>query len=83
MVIEELNVHNISIKDSFYITDMEDFPPEANPFNHDIARMGTPIGTDWMIMYDKHQVNPYLVIVHIPTGKRVLIGAPGQVANIS
>ena len=57
------------------INELESFPPDVNPFCFDAYNMGTSIGKNVVIMYDKHpnQVAEYLIIVHKPTGKRIRV----------
>ena len=65
----------------FTMSTIDKFPANANPYQYDIGRMGTPIGTNVEIMYDHHDVNDYIVVVHKPTGKRVRITMPGILAQ--
>jgi hypothetical protein len=44
--------------------------------------MGTPIGTNIEIMYDHHDVNDYIVVVHKPSGKRVRIMMPSVLEGV-
>jgi hypothetical protein len=67
----------------FIMSTLEKFPPNANPHQYDVCRMGQSIGTTVEIMYDHHDVNDYIVVVHKPSGKRVRITMPGvEIAQI-
>lgn len=66
----------------FSMLSLDKFPAQANPYQYDIARMGTPIGTNIEIMYDHHDVNDYIVVVHKPSGKRVKIMMPSTISQI-
>lgn len=52
------------------LEEMTSFPPNSNPFHYDLFHMGQYIGDDLCIMYANHNLNDYVIIVHIPTGKR-------------
>lgn len=54
---------------------MESFPPNENPFHHDSYRMGTYLGKNVCIMYEKHntETQPYIVVVNTETGERMSI----------
>ena len=66
----------------FLMHSLDKFPVQANPYQYDIARMGTPIGTNIEIMYDHHDVNDYIVVVHKPSGKRVRIMMPSVLEGV-
>jgi hypothetical protein len=54
---------------------MDPIPPGSNPFNHDFFNMGTPIGTNVMIMYgatEKEEAK-YIIVVNLKTGERLRI----------
>ena len=61
----------------FTIQRLEDFPPRSNPFFGDAFHMGVPVCDDVMIMHADHHHNQYIILVHIPTGKRLQIAMPG------
>ena len=56
------------------------FPPDANPFLHDVTRMGVAIGGNLMGMMMNHASSPCeaLVLVDKPTGKRICIIPPSE-----
>lgn len=51
---------------------IESFPAGANPFNHDLMRMGHTIGKDLMLMMSNHSGEECksLVLVNTKTGER-------------
>ena len=65
----------------FSMESLESFPPDANPFRHDIYNQGTYVpryapgdnaqNTEWCVMYDSRA--EYLILVHVPTGERTRI----------
>lgn len=52
---------------------LSSFPPNSNPFIHELFLMGTAIGKDVLVMHEKHEGNKYLIVIHIPTGRRIRI----------
>jgi hypothetical protein len=56
------------------------FPPDANPFHHDVMRMGVSLGDNLMGMMINHASSPCeaLVLVDKPTGKRICIIPPSE-----
>lgn len=50
---------------------LEDFPP-GNPFEHDLYHMGSPLGTNALLMFGNHQdqVCNYFIICNPQTGQR-------------
>ena len=64
----------------FTIKEKESFPAGANPFNHDMTRMGTSIGNNVVVMYasGSDQETKYLIVYHKPTGKRIRIDLPKE-----
>ena len=60
------------------VTKLEPFPPNTNPFLYDAYNMGHRVGTNFMVMYDKHptQRAEYMIIVNIETGERLQISLP-------
>lgn len=64
-------------RDTMFKTEkLDSFPPNSNPFSHDSFRMGTEVSRDIMAMYPKQDNSPYIILVHIPTGKRIKITMP-------
>ena len=64
------------------------FPPNTNPFLCDAFHMGTPIGSNVMVMMGNHSGErcPYLIVINVETGERVRIifeesGATRSVAD--
>jgi hypothetical protein len=57
------------------VTKLEPFPPGANPYTQDAYNMGTSIGNNVEVMYDKHpsQHASYLIVVNKETGERLRI----------
>ena len=49
------------------------FPPDSNPFNHDLYHMGTEIGKNVIVMYANHpgEQCDYLIVVNRETGERM------------
>lgn len=49
------------------------FPPNSNPFRHDLWNMGQSIGLEHMMMFRNHPSEDldYLIIVNTTTGERV------------
>jgi hypothetical protein len=54
------------------VVQMENIPPEANPYHHDLSNMGETRGTDLHMMYGNHASEDckYLIFVEKSTGKR-------------
>lgn len=59
------------------ITKLESFPPNVNPFCHDVYNMGVNIGLNFCVMFDKHPSERagYLIVVNKETGERLRIDA--------
>jgi hypothetical protein len=57
------------------VTELESFPPNANPFEHDAYNMGTSIGSNFCVMFDKHPSAraDYLIVINKETGERLRI----------
>lgn len=57
------------------VSHIPSFPINENPFNYDLYNMGTPVGNNLMVMYDKHPSEKvdYVIIVNILTGERIKI----------
>jgi hypothetical protein len=64
------------------VEQMESFPPNSNPFNHDLYNMGQSMGTNVVIMYGNGRENPmgYLIVVDKTTGERLKITFPVEKA---
>ena len=60
----------------FEIEPESSFKPNKNPFTQDCSRMGKRIDDNLMAMYDMPENNDYIILVHIPTGKRISILVP-------
>ena len=47
-------------------------PPNANPFKHDLVRMGRVFAQDWTMMYMHHPHEQFktTIFIHTPTGVR-------------
>jgi hypothetical protein len=62
----------------FKISCMDAFPPNSNPFLHDLYHMGQKVGSDLWLMTPTHSHHPwkYLIFVDESTGQRVLISKP-------
>jgi len=58
-----------------YTEEMPSFPPNSNPFNHDLFHMGTKLGNNCMIMHSNHTTEKcdYLIIVNTVTGERLRV----------
>ena len=54
---------------------LDSFPPNSNPFNHDLYHMGKTIGTNVTIMMENHDNKEckYLIIVDRTTGQRLRV----------
>ena len=57
------------------ITEETPFPPNTNPFCHDLYHMGVDIGSNITILMPNHSNDPcpYFYIVNTDTGERLLI----------
>jgi hypothetical protein len=64
------------------IVPMDSIPPNENPFIYDLYNMSTYIGTNVVIIHEKHtpickeypaERQPYIIIVNTETGERVKI----------
>lgn len=51
-------------------TPMESIAP-GDPFHSDSYRMGQYVGTNVCIMFERHEEQPYIVVVNTATGERV------------
>lgn len=60
----------------FEIEEGDDFIPGQNPFNQDTYHIGSALDKDTMLMYSKHDHNSYFIVIHIPTGKRIIVNLP-------
>ena len=60
------------------VSSMKPIPSGENPFSHDLYNMGTPVGSNLMVMYDVHDnaSASYLIIVNKETGERLNIEIP-------
>lgn len=65
----------VKLCDSMISHEMEPIPLNSNPFLHDNYHMGTQIGTNCFIMFEKHsnEKQKYVIICNPETGKRVRI----------
>lgn len=47
--------------------------PAGNPFHHDLFRMGQEVGSNVMVMFEKHthEEQPYIIVVNTKTGERL------------
>lgn len=54
---------------------LENFPPNENPFHHDLMRMGVRIGKNVMAMMHNHDnaVCEDVIIVNMETGERIRV----------
>jgi hypothetical protein len=54
---------------------LESFPPNSNPFHHDLVHMGQVIGKDLVMMHvnHPHQEMTYMILVDTETGQRFYI----------
>jgi len=57
----------------FKIETLNPIPPKSNPFSYDSYNMGTKIGANCTVMYDKfpHENHSYLIVINTATGERV------------
>ncbi len=60
---------------SFEIENLDNFPPEANPFHYDGVNMGVKLGLNAMFMISNHVNEECLsvILVNITTGERIRI----------
>lgn len=63
------------------VTKLNSFPPNSNPFHHELQFMRVPISfadvNDWMVMHSSGQaLRESIIIVHIPSGQRLEIRRP-------
>ena len=51
------------------------FPPDSNPFSHDLYHMGVEIGKNVIVMYANHpgEQCDYLIVVNRETGERMQV----------
>jgi hypothetical protein len=56
-------------------TQLENNPPESNPYHHDVYNMGQDQGLDLHMMFGNHASEPcrYLIFIQKSTGKRFKI----------
>tara|TARA_R110002012_G_C11213093_1_gene561481 strand:+ start:8 stop:331 length:324 start_codon:yes stop_codon:yes gene_type:complete len=54
---------------------LDSFPPNSNPFHHDMFHMGLEIGKDLLMMYQNHAHEDmrYMILVDTKTGDRLQI----------
>ena len=57
----------------FKIETLNPIPPKSNPFSYDSYNMGTKIGANCTVMYDKfpRENHSYLIVINTATGERV------------
>ena len=51
------------------------FPPNTDPFVHDLENMGTVIGVNCMVMFKNHKNETcrFVIIVNTETGERIKV----------
>ena len=54
---------------------LDSFPPNSNPFSHDLVHMGQVIAKDIVMMYPNHPDGDmkYMILVDTETGQRLKI----------
>lgn len=64
--------------------EMSSFPPEENPFCHDLCNMGVRLGNNVMVMYRNHdhEICEYLIIVNTETGERMKVFFRPEVSSL-
>ena len=69
-----------NIKNIMYTAELTNFPPNSNPFNHDLFHMGTKLGTNCTIMYPNHKDEEckYLIIINTVTGERLRVALESE-----
>jgi hypothetical protein len=70
----------MAIIGKFEVTELHPFPPGANPMHEDVFHMGTELSSDVMMLHAHHpsQLGNYFILVHIPTGMRIMIEPPKE-----
>jgi len=65
---------------AFTIELLKSFPPGADPMREDFCNMGTGLGSNVMMLHKTFPSDkmPWMVLVHIPTGERILISFPEE-----
>lgn len=68
----------------FTIKEIESFSPGANPMIEDFENMGTSLGENVMVLHKTfpHEEMTWMVLVHIPSGERILISFPEDVERL-
>lgn len=61
------------VVNGFTIKELKSFPPDQNPFNHDLTNMGTYIGKNICVMFYEHENNAWINIIDIKTGRRIKV----------
>ena len=62
----------------FDVTKLKPYPPCKDPLAEDYFHMGTQLSKDVMMLHANHPKEnaDYFILVHIPTGKRIMIEPP-------
>lgn len=68
----KFQLHTQFLNAPIHVQEVESIPPGANPFNHDLWRMGTPIDKDLILMYSNSRPDQitHVVLVNTKTGRR-------------
>jgi hypothetical protein len=75
---DKLNAFRARLHRVFKIRQLPSFPPNQNPFHHDLTNMGTRIGNDLYVMHRNfdNEHAPYIILVHPPSGQRIRVDLP-------
>lgn len=63
------------MKDVFKTKLIESFPPDSNPFHHDLTNMGIKLGSNLYAMLSNHDDKEctWVTLVHVPSGQRMRV----------
>jgi hypothetical protein len=67
------------------LEELEAFPPNENPYHHDLSNMGELRGKDLMLMYQNHSNEEchFLILVDMETGQRVKVSIDRSVKSLA
>jgi hypothetical protein len=63
---------------NFEVEPLPPFPPNENPYHHDLSNMGTNVGNNLTIMFaaTSSEQAKYIIVVNKTTGERIKIQIP-------
>lgn len=71
-MVTEMGYEVHEITNQIKVEEVASFPPNSNPFHHDLYHMGTQLHGPWMAMYSGSNGDElsYMYLVHTTSGRR-------------